>query len=106
MQAASIRLLRGACPAQSLCDSCLYAGADQPPARLHHDVARFFTLLMHPRRPSPALDLPLMPDETVCTACGLSYREFSRLGLAGCGGCYDAFAPAIRHALIVLHDRV
>ncbi|NLY55805.1 MAG: hypothetical protein GX058_04760 [Firmicutes bacterium] len=33
----------------------------------------------------------LVPDETSCTNCGLTYNRFRQSGRFGCARCYDAF---------------
>lgn len=44
--------------------------------------------------------------EPVCPACGLTYREFSRRGLLGCGECYDAFGQVLPPVLRRVHGNI
>jgi protein arginine kinase activator len=38
-----------------------------------------------------------------CAACGLSYAQFRRDGLLGCGVCYESFADELRPLLSRIH---
>jgi protein-arginine kinase activator protein McsA len=67
------------------------------------DLAHFFqrlTLLRYSQVPAA---LPDIPPHVTCPNCGLTYAEFSAVGLAGCAACYSAFRPAVDYALAVLH---
>lgn len=38
-----------------------------------------------------------------CSACGLRYSQFSRVGRVGCPECYDAFQPQLQKILLRVH---
>lgn len=42
-------------------------------------------------------------DDTTCTFCRLSLREFRAVGRLGCGHCYATFEPSLRQLLRRVH---
>jgi protein arginine kinase activator len=42
-------------------------------------------------------------DETTCTFCRLTLREFRATGRLGCGHCYTTFEPSLRQLLRRVH---
>ena len=42
-------------------------------------------------------------DETTCTFCRLTLREFRAIGRLGCGNCYATFEPSLRQLLRRVH---
>ena len=42
-------------------------------------------------------------DTGKCKNCGLTYRDFKRIGRFGCGDCYEAFKPQISALLKRIH---
>jgi protein arginine kinase activator len=42
-------------------------------------------------------------EDTTCTFCGLTLREFRATGRLGCGHCYVAFEPSLRQLLRRVH---
>ena len=72
-----------------------------PGARI--SLVDFWVSLANPR-PAPTAQFPdSLPDDSACPTCQLTFREFTQIGLAGCGTCYSAFAAVILPALTQLH---
>ena len=41
----------------------------------------------------------------VCPLCGLTLREFKKIGRLGCKECYSFYSKEIRHVLAILFDK-
>jgi len=44
-----------------------------------------------------------VPNDTVCTNCGMTYGAFRKAGRFGCAKCYDAFRPYVGITLKNVH---
>jgi len=42
-------------------------------------------------------------EETRCSVCGMSYRDFARAGMLGCSRCYDTFQDRLEPLLRRIH---
>src|SRR5688500_7836729 len=72
-----------------------------PRARL--DPVRFWTYFANPHVFAGSLEVESLPADSACPQCGLNFAEFTRVGLAGCSGCYSAFETVILPALFEIH---
>ncbi len=45
----------------------------------------------------------MLSAKTQCSACGLSFAQFSQIGRLGCGGCFTAFEESLRPILRRIH---
>ena len=46
---------------------------------------------------------PEISDMVKCKECGLTYRDFKKIGRFGCGGCYESFKTHIGPLLKRIH---
>jgi protein arginine kinase activator len=61
-----------------------------------HELGEFLTALQK--------QLPSVPaDQTRCTFCSASLRDFRAAGRLGCAHCYSAFEPSLRDLLRRVH---
>jgi protein arginine kinase activator len=58
---------------------------------------------LHAAQQQVASDKGSTAEETTCTFCGLSLREFRSVGRLGCASCYTAFEPSLRQLLRRVH---
>lgn len=90
-----------------LCRQCAEAQHElefflEPPISIHHLMSGFL---------EQAAEAGMMPGRrsvqkepgNVCPGCGLTYRQFVRSGLLGCGQCYETFAPALEAVMRRVH---
>jgi len=86
-----------------ICELCLRDSLGMRKPSHGAQAALVLKALLQPRDSAALTTLPPPGTDSTCPCCGLTYKEFSADGRAGCAECYTAFAPAIRHALAVLH---
>jgi protein-arginine kinase activator protein McsA len=87
-----------------LCDRCLPVGLATHNPAIGQQAASILKALLQPREVAALTTLPSLDTRAACPRCGLTYAEFETDGRAGCSECYTTFAPAIRHALTILHN--
>ena len=51
----------------------------------------------------PKLQYGSKKEELVCPKCGLTYREFKKIGKLGCDKCYEVFADKLEPIIQQLH---
>jgi len=44
-----------------------------------------------------------LPQQPVCSKCGMSYEEFQKVGRLGCSNCYEIYGQQLRPLLKRLH---
>jgi protein-arginine kinase activator protein McsA len=87
-----------------VCDRCLAAAIGARNPAIGQQAAAVLKALLQPRESASLTTLTSRDNAAACAGCGLTYADFESDGRAGCAACYAAFAPAIRHALTVLHN--
>ena len=85
-------------PRRLLCDRC----AQSTLAGLDPMAARFLENWL-PVRGGDTAEAAGLPGDHRCPSCGMTFAEFERIGLLGCGDCYRAFRKAVLPALRMLH---
>jgi protein arginine kinase activator len=99
---AVVRVTKKADSAALLCLVCAGESVALFAPRCKVNPLDFWVALVNVKSNSELLQS--IPGDTVCLGCGLTFEEFSSRGLAGCGGCYEAFADAILPALSSIHS--
>ena len=85
----------------SLCKECAAArGFHSPLDSVPFPLAEILSGLVYP---GPEVDGVAPEDDLTCTACGLTFSEFTRQGRFGCGECYDAFRSRLEMIMRKIH---
>lgn len=85
----------------SLCKECAAArGFHSPLDNVPFPLAEILSGLVHP---GPEVEKVPPKEELTCTACGLTFTQFTRQGRFGCGECYNAFRPRLEVIMRKIH---
>ncbi len=80
-----------------LCESCAQEKASQM------QVPIGFQVFLGGIAPEKKSGGPGKTEDLVCPGCGLSYREFRKMGRLGCSQCYEAFKDYLVPLLKNIH---
>jgi|SRR5687767_6788034 len=100
---ALVRIGYGDEAASYLCLNCASESLRERFPRTRIDPVRFWTYFAKPHESAGVVETHSLPGDSACPLCGLSFTEFTRVGLTGCSECYSAFEAVILPALYEIH---
>lgn len=81
----------------ALCQACAYEKVTQNPASLLKELLS--------KEISSEASARVEPDTgEACPSCGITYKQFRRVGRLGCGECYDVFSDKLETIMTKVHN--
>ncbi|MFZ7104376.1 MAG: UvrB/UvrC motif-containing protein [Peptococcaceae bacterium] len=89
-----------------LCEQCAKKQQDQIGFTILPDISfsNFLSSMLDSDSFTPFSNIKA--EEIVCDKCGLTYRQFSKIGRMGCDNCYEIYGNKLDHLLKRMHGNV